>query len=240
MHLKLEERHCICGKSFKCLPTSLQQYHAKTCENLPEPVKGWKARLKRFQVNPSAGIKTPITTGIIKDINAKPIPLGLKEQEPFNAAMLKSTENDTEKSLEKEAEPMNLNTEKNEEKKAESLDDLEITSYLNRNEDYNFERSEEEIQTSLDRPSRIGTINGIRQHRSLPLPEISKKEFSHSKNLIDESISQLQELTKLSVATLHSQEAKLRDPQMVNAAINSAKAINELLKTKLNAARMFK
>lgn len=68
--------------------------------------------------------------------------------------------------------------------------------------------------------------------------DISLAEKSTSQSLVDESIGQLREAAKLSIASLWSQEAKLRDPQMVNAVINSAKAVTELIKLKIQVAKL--
>lgn len=98
--------------------------------------------------------------------------------------------------------------------------------------------TEADTETRLERTKILPTIKNTHQLRSQTHSTRLLEVSYQSQNLVDESIGQLKELMKLSVSSLYAQDAKTRDPQMINAAVNSAKAITSLLKIKLEAAQL--
>src|SRR4051812_35071897 len=93
--------------------------------------------------------------------------------------------------------------------------------------------TERETARKFEKRTTLSTIENTHQLRSQTHSTKLQEVSSQSQSLVDESIGQLKELMKLSVSSLNAQSPKDRDPQMINAAVNSAKAITSLLKLKL-------
>ncbi len=236
--MELETRECRCGLKFKCLASSPQQFHSRNCQVRYEKISfGWTRASREKRKKGELDIKTHITTAITSDLNVKQIRIGLPDTENIKRNMPEEKGLPILRSTEFRVGNTRLATERKEMNESEDLEAVPPISNIENDDENDLENLDDYTPRNTERPSRIGMISTIQQQRSIHRQGISEKEFYHSKSLVDESIGQLQELTKLCVTSLHSQEAKLRDPQMVNAAVNSAKAVTELIKIKLNAAK---
>lgn len=123
----------------------------------------------------------------------------------------------------------------------ENEEQFDIESGLSRiEEEYDNSRqlTEKETEIKLEKNKTLTTIENTHQQRSQTHSTKLQQVSYQSQNLVNESIGQLKELMKLSVATLWSQDVKARDPNMLNAGVNAAKAISTLLKLKLEAAQL--
>lgn len=237
--MELETRECPCGMKFKCLPSSVQKYHSRNCQVQWEKISfGWtKASREKRKKLEQQDINPPLTTAIISE-NVRQIRLGPSETENIKNNIREESGPQSPRNIDYTTNDTNLATERNAVNNEEDLDRALPMSNTESSDEFDLENLDSYTPTNSERPTRISTLTTIRQQRSSGRQEISEKEFFHSQSLVDESIGQLQELTKLCVTSLHSQDAKHRDPQMVNSAVNSAKAITDLIRIKLNTAKL--
>lgn len=247
----MEERTCAaCPQTFRVNVGSSQKFHSQYCSM--EGAYAWRTRHleererqrkkeERGDLRKRARPKTPAIETIPNTENAS---LLMAENITDKARSTENDENNTNANTSQRAghrgEPSGRRPIERCKRSGQQPSLLSNWNNYEKNLELRRGNIMQEIENELTKPVVDTDGKIIPTNTSITPSGNLQRVSSESMSLVDESIGQLNRLMKYSVEGVYATFQEERSPQMINAVCNTAKAMTNLLRVKLEVAKLLR